>query len=115
LDHPGGAPANVAAQSEYNNNRNSYLERVKHYAIESKSISLPSHIKIPHPDTDPSDPAYQKRIRKLREEFKLNNASLYDDVNYNEEDNDDPDGDLDYDYEYEEYDPDPDLENEDVE
>jgi len=107
LDHPGGAPANVGAQSEYNNNRNGYIERVKQHAVDSKNVPLPAHIKIPHPDTDPNDAAYQKRVRKLREEFKMNNASIYDDVNYEEDNGDDGDfDDVNYDdVNYDEYDP----------
>eukprot|EP01123_Difflugia_compressa_P005126 TRINITY_DN1670_c0_g2_i1.p1 TRINITY_DN1670_c0_g2~~TRINITY_DN1670_c0_g2_i1.p1 ORF type:complete len:241 (-),score=37.64 TRINITY_DN1670_c0_g2_i1:140-862(-) len=91
LDCPGGAPANVDAQSEYNNNRSSYIERVKALAIESKK-TVPSRIRIPHPDTDPNDPTYQKRIRKLKEDFKLTPSNLYDedyDVDDDGEDYDD--------------------------
>jgi len=94
LDHPGGAPANVSAQSEYNNNRESYIQRVKQYAVDSHKIPLPSHVKIPHPDTDPNDASYQKRVRKLREEFKIASTAIYDDDNF-----DDDNGDYDnYDY-----------------
>jgi len=94
LDHPGGAPANVDAQSEYNNNRNAYNTRVRAYAAESKK-TVPARIKIPHPDTDPNDPTYQKRVRKLHDEFKSNTTSLYDDDGY-----DDGDGDYGFDYDY---------------
>jgi len=99
LDHPGGAPANVDAQSEYNNNRNGYEMRVRAYAVESKK-TIPSHIKIPHPDTDPNDPTFQKRIRKLREEFKSNPSSLYDDEGGYGGGYDDGDGDYGFDYDY---------------
>jgi len=101
LDHPGGAPANVDAQSEYNNNRSSYIQRVHAYAVESKK-TLPARIKIPHPDTDPNDSTYQKRIRKLRDEFKTNPTSIFDETGDTYDDDDG--GDFDYEYDAVEYD-----------
>jgi len=100
LDHPGGAPANVSAQSEYNNNREGYILHVKQYAADSLKYILPHNVKIPHPDTDPNDPSYQKRIRNLREEFKSPSTPLFDDDDNFDDDNFDDNFDyVDYDEE----------------
>eukprot|EP01125_Pyxidicula_operculata_P014346 TRINITY_DN4773_c0_g1_i1.p1 TRINITY_DN4773_c0_g1~~TRINITY_DN4773_c0_g1_i1.p1 ORF type:complete len:261 (-),score=49.00 TRINITY_DN4773_c0_g1_i1:112-894(-) len=68
IDNPGGAPANVDAQVDFNKNKQVYITKNKQLSEESKKY-LPSHVKIPHPDTDPNDPTYQRRVRKLRDEF----------------------------------------------
>jgi len=97
LDHPGGAPANVDAQAQYNRDRAAYNMKVQALALESKQ-HVPSNIKIPHPDTNPNDPTYQKRIRKLREEFKTAPPSLWEPDEVFGEGSDDE---LDYDPDYE--------------
>lgn len=67
LDDPGGAPANVDANAQYNRDRQAYIKKVKHLATKSREKCSPEILKkIPHPH-DPSDPTYAARVRSEKE------------------------------------------------
>ncbi|KAF2074322.1 hypothetical protein CYY_004382 [Polysphondylium violaceum] len=56
------SPANVDASVEWRNDRESYKKRIKGL-IAKANPKVPSHIKIPHPDTDPVERA--KQVEKM--------------------------------------------------
>jgi len=67
LDDPGGAPANVDANAQYNRDRAAYIKKVQHLAAKAREKCPPEIAKkLPHPH-DPNDPAYATRIRSDRE------------------------------------------------
>jgi len=67
LDDPGGAPANVDANAQYNRDRAAYIKKVQHLAAKARDKCTAELIKkIPHPH-DPSDPTYAARIRSEKE------------------------------------------------
>lgn len=82
------SPANVDASVEWRKNPASYKERVRGL-VEKANKAVPSHVKIPHPDTDPVE---KQREKEKREEAARREApmDLYDD-DYNNEDDDDAD------------------------
>ncbi|EFA78174.1 ubiquitin-conjugating enzyme E2 [Heterostelium album PN500] len=85
------SPANVDASVEWRNEREAYKKRIK-ALIAKANQKVPSHIKIPHPDSDPMERA--KQVEKM----KLLNKPMdffddYDDAGY---DDDEDDGDYDY-------------------
>ncbi|XP_049852234.1 uncharacterized protein LOC126329989 isoform X2 [Schistocerca gregaria] len=57
------SPANVDANIEFRQNNQAFVERVKKLAKDS-ALSCPSHVRIPHPDTDPKE--REKAIRKFK-------------------------------------------------
>jgi ubiquitin-conjugating enzyme E2 R len=71
------SPANVDASVEWRKNTAAYKERIQ--AIVAKANkTVPAHIKIPHPDTDPVEKQREKEKREeaLRREAPMD---LYDD------------------------------------
>ncbi|KAM9978755.1 hypothetical protein ACTFIY_012519 [Dictyostelium cf. discoideum] len=91
------SPANVDASVEWRNNRDNYKKRIRDL-VQKANLKVPSHIKIPHPDTDPVERA--KQVEKI----KLLNKPMdfyddYDDDNYDYDDyeeNDDDEDNEDY-------------------
>uniref|UniRef100_A0A6B2LHB3 UBC core domain-containing protein n=1 Tax=Arcella intermedia TaxID=1963864 RepID=A0A6B2LHB3_9EUKA len=100
LDAPGGAPANPDAQRQYNSDNAGYSERVRKLAVEARASVPPAIIKlIPHPDTDPDDPSYKKRIRTQRVATGQPEMTAEEKLAEMEEDYE-VDGGEDYDYDY---------------
>jgi len=117
LDCPGGAPANPDAQRQFNQDREGYDKKCRELAKEARASTAATVLKrIPHPDTDPSDPTYIARIRAQRKATGLEEytaaeklAQLQADMgggedeefNYEEVDDDgEPDGDYGGDFDY---------------
>jgi len=90
------SPANVDASVEWRKSPASYKDRI-HKLVEKANKTVPAHIKIPHPDTDPVEKQREKEKREeaLRREAPMD---LYDD-DYHASDNDDDDGEYDEDEE----------------
>jgi len=84
------SPANVDASVEFRDFRHKYIERCKKLVVKAQR-NVPSHVKIPHPDTDPVE--REKKIQKMKI-LNNNNFSLYDDF--------DP-GDAGDDFDFEDY------------
>ncbi|KAN0047469.1 hypothetical protein ACTA71_001851 [Dictyostelium dimigraforme] len=87
------SPANVDASVEWRNNRDNYKKRIREL-VQKANLKVPSHIKIPHPDTDPVERA--KQVEKI----KLLNKPMdfyddYDDDNYDYDDYEDNEDDED--------------------
>jgi ubiquitin-conjugating enzyme E2 R len=62
------SPANVDASVEWRKDREAFETRVKKLAEKAKK-ACPSHVKIPHPDTDPEERArFLKKMKMLNEE-----------------------------------------------
>jgi len=81
------SPANVDASVEWRRNPESYKERIR-VLVDKANKTVPSHIKIPHPDTDPVE--RQRQVEKMRILDKP--MDLDDDYDYNDyNDNDDED------------------------
>lgn len=82
------SPANVDASVEWRKSPSGYKERCR-VLVEKANKNVPSHIKIPHPDTDPVE---KQREKEKREEALLREApmDLYDD-DYHASDLDDDD------------------------
>uniref|UniRef100_A0A6B2LGE5 UBC core domain-containing protein n=1 Tax=Arcella intermedia TaxID=1963864 RepID=A0A6B2LGE5_9EUKA len=72
------SPANVDASVEWRDHRPEFIARCKKLLTKLKSV--PSHVKIPHPDTDPVE--REKKLQKMRLETELN---LYDDEDEGDE------------------------------
>ena len=84
------SPANVDASVEWRDKRAAYTTRVQ--GIISKLPKVPSHVEIPHPDTDPEQKA--RALKKLQ--LMTQPMTLWDDDD--EDDNDDSD--MDYEDSY---------------
>jgi len=86
------SPANVDASVEWRKSPAAYKDRVRALVAKANK-NVPSHIKIPHPDTDPVEKQREKEKREeaLRREAPMD---LYDDE-YHASDNDDDDGEYD--------------------
>jgi ubiquitin-conjugating enzyme E2 R len=71
------SPANVDASVEWRKSPSAYKERCR-TLVDKATKSTPSHIKIPHPDTDPVE---KQREKEKREEAARREApmDLYDD------------------------------------
>lgn len=98
LDEPNfSSPANVDASVQLRNQPEEYKKRVAQ-CIEKAKKDVPSHIVIPHPDTDPAQ--REKAVQKMR----MLNMSLslddLDDVSFDEDAffNDDDEGEFEDDY-----------------
>jgi len=97
------SPANVDASVEWRRNPEAYRERIR-ALVEKANKSVPAHIRIPHPDTDPVE--RQRQVEKMRlldrpmdledeYDYDYNNAEEDDDDDYNvddEENEDEDDG-----------------------
>lgn len=83
------SPANVDASVEWRKSPSGYKERIRGL-IEKANKTVPSHIKIPHPDTDPVE---KQREKEKREEAARREApmDLYDDEYHGSDDDDDGD------------------------
>jgi len=82
------SPANVDASVEWRKDNEAYRRRVA-ALMEKANKSVPAHIKIPHPDTDPAERARQVEKMKLLE--RPMEMEAYDDFGYDDNDNDDDD------------------------
>jgi len=100
------SPANVDASVEWRKNPASYKDRCRNL-VDKANKSVPAHIKIPHPDTDPVE---KQREKEKREEAARRDSpmDLYDDE-YHASDLDDDD-----DNEYDEDDDDADEDDDGV-
>jgi len=92
------SPANVDASVEWRKDCETYKKNVAH-CIEKANKIVPSHIKIPHPDTDPQE--RQKQVEKMKLLDKPMDLDDYEDYgydiddaddDYNEDDDDEDDG-----------------------
>jgi len=89
------SPANVDASVEWRKDKDNYRKRVGQL-VEKANKNVPSHIKIPHPDTDPAE--RQRQVEKMKlletpmdlEDYGYDDAGD-DDDDYGEEDEDDDD------------------------
>jgi len=90
------SPANVDASVEWRKSPAGYKERIR-ALVEKANKTVPSHIKIPHPDTDPVE---KQREKEKREEAARHEApmDLYDDEYHASEDEDEEDDDDEGDY-----------------
>jgi len=81
------SPANVDASVEWRKSPAGYKERIR-VLIEKANKTVPSHIKIPHPDTDPVE---KQREKEKREEAARREApmDLYEDEYHGSDDDDD--------------------------
>jgi len=83
------SPANVDASVEWRKDNAAYKKRVG-ALIEKANKELPSHVKIPHPDTDPAEK--QRLVEKMKLLDKpMDLDDYYDDADY---DNDDDEEDM---------------------
>jgi len=93
------SPANVDASVEWRKNPESYKERIR-VLVEKANKNVPPHIKIPHPDTDPTE--RQRQVEKMKildkpmdldDDYDFNSYNDEDDdeEDYNEDDDDDND------------------------
>jgi len=102
LDDPGGAPANVDANAQYNRDRPAYTKKVQHLAAKSRE-KCPAELlkKIPHPH-DPKDPSYAARVRSEREAAGIMDEPNLADIEVDFSGGFDPTGedfgDMDFDY-----------------
>jgi len=80
------SPANVDASVEWRKDKDMYRKRLGGL-VEKANKTVPSHIKIPHPDTDPAERQRQVEKMKLLETPMDLEDYGYDDVG--EEDDDD--------------------------
>jgi len=80
------SPANVDASVEWRKSPSAYKDRVRALVAKANK-TVPPHVKIPHPDTDPVE---KQREKEKREEALRRDApmDLYDDE-YNASDDDD--------------------------
>jgi ubiquitin-conjugating enzyme E2 R len=87
------SPANVDASVEWRKEKDNYRKRVG-ALVEKANKNVPSHIKIPHPDTDPNERQRQVEKMKLLETPMDLDDYGYDDIDddYGAEDDDDDDG-----------------------
>jgi ubiquitin-conjugating enzyme E2 R len=83
---------------EWRKDNEAYKKRVG-LLVEKANKNVPSHIKIPHPDTDPLERQRQvEKMKLLDKPMDLDYEDYeYDDINdadddYNEEDEDEDDG-----------------------
>jgi len=109
LDDPGGAPANVDANAQYNRDRAGYMKKVQMLSAKAREKCQQEIVKkIPHPH-DPNDPSYAARIRQEKEaagiveepnlgDFEVEFEGGYDDGDMDFEDY----GEDDYDYDQDE-------------
>ncbi|KYQ88739.1 ubiquitin-conjugating enzyme E2 [Tieghemostelium lacteum] len=81
------SPANVDASVEWRNDREAYKKRIK-TLITKANQKVPSHIKIPHPDSDP-----QERAKQVEKMHLLNKPMDFFDDDYDDYNNDDDDED----------------------
>jgi ubiquitin-conjugating enzyme E2 R len=99
------SPANVDASVEWRKSPESYRERIR-VLVDKANKNVPSHIKIPHPDTDPLE--RQRQVEKMRildkpmdldDEYEYNDYNEDDDEeeDYNVDDDDDNDDGVDAD------------------
>jgi len=78
------SPANVDASVEWRKNPEAYKQRIRGL-VEKANKTVPSHIKIPHPDTDPVE--RQRQVEKMKIlETPMDDYDYDDDYNNNEED-----------------------------
>lgn len=98
------SPANVDASVEWRKNPASYRERIR-ALVDKANKNVPSHIRIPHPDTDPLE--RQRQVEKMKildkpmdidDEYDYNDYQDEDDEDdYNVDDDDDNDDGVDND------------------
>jgi ubiquitin-conjugating enzyme E2 R len=84
------SPANVDASVEWRKNPDGYKERILGL-VEKANKTVPQHIKIPHPDTDPVE--RQRQVEKLRILDKPMDLDDDYDYDYNNDDDDDDEDD----------------------
>jgi len=81
------SPANVDASVEWRKDPTAYKKRVS-ALVEKANKDLPSHVKIPHPDTDPVE--RQRMVEKMRLlEKPMDLDDYYDDADFPNDDDDD--------------------------
>lgn len=90
------SPANIDASVMYRDRRAEYLERTKKL-VELANQRVPTHVVIPHPDTDPAQ--REKKLEKMKKLNELNSFSINnmddsddmgsDDLGSDEEDSED--------------------------
>jgi len=74
------SPANVDASVEWRKDKVSYGKRITQL-VEKANSNVPSHIVIPHPDTDPNE-----RKRQIEKMKMIDSPMDFDDYEYYEED-----------------------------
>jgi len=77
------SPANVDASVEWRKDKELYRKRIAQL-VEKANKTVPSHIKIPHPDTDPNE--RQRQVEKMK---LLDTPMDLDDYGYDVGDDDD--------------------------
>lgn len=90
------SPANVDASVEWRKDKDTYRKRVTQL-VEKANKNVPSHIKIPHPDTDPAE--RQRQVEKMKlletpmdlEDYGYDDVGEDDEDDYGEEEEDDND------------------------
>jgi len=90
------SPANVDASVEWRKDKDTYRKRVAQL-VEKANKNVPSHIKIPHPDTDPAE--RQRQVEKMKlletpmdlEDYGYDDVGEEEDDDYGVEDEDDDD------------------------
>eukprot|EP01111_Echinosteliopsis_oligospora_P006853 TRINITY_DN2125_c0_g1_i1.p1 TRINITY_DN2125_c0_g1~~TRINITY_DN2125_c0_g1_i1.p1 ORF type:complete len:239 (+),score=56.64 TRINITY_DN2125_c0_g1_i1:79-795(+) len=100
------SPANVDASVEWRNNQQAYKKRIQ-ALVEKANKQVPSHVKIPHPDTDPAE--RQRHVEKMKILERPMDMDDYDDFAYENPDDDDDN------YEEDNEDAEEDEDNEDAE
>jgi len=85
------SPANVDASVEWRKDSAGYKNRISGL-IEKANKELPSHVKIPHPDTDPAERQRQVEKMKLLEK-PMDLDDYYDDTDFQNDDDEMGDGD----------------------
>jgi len=84
------SPANVDASVEWRKDKELYNKRIAQL-VEKANKAVPSHIKIPHPDTDPHE--RQRQVEKMK---LLDTPMDLDDYGYDDIGGDDDDDEEDY-------------------
>jgi len=77
------SPANVDASVEWRKEKEAYRKRIAQL-VEKANKTVPEHIKIPHPDTDPNE--RQRQVEKMK---LLESPMDLDDYGYEDADDDD--------------------------
>jgi len=80
------SPANVDASVEWRKDNEAYKKRVA-VLVEKANKTVPPHIKIPHPDTDPLE--RQRQVEKMKLLDKPMDLDDYEDYGYDIDDADD--------------------------